>query len=83
MKKKKKIKLYFSSPCENFLIFRLSATLQESEDVDLEEEDVENNLCLLFFLDSCLLLDWSLLETHSEREVCKVCCPISSGCQFE
>ena len=44
--------------------------LWESEAVDLEEEDVEDDLRLLLFLDLCLFLDWSLLELHPEREVC-------------
>ena len=39
-----------------FVSFRLSASLRESEDADLEEEDVEDDLRLLLFLDLCLLL---------------------------
>ena len=61
--------------------FRLSASLRESKDAGLEEEDVEDDLGLLLFLDLCLFLDLSLLEIRSEREVCKVCYPISSCCQ--
>ena len=45
----------------------------ESEDADPEEEDVEDDLCLLLFLDLCFLLDWSLLEICPEREACEVC----------
>ena len=57
MKKKKKIYIFFSFSCETVWIFRLSASLRESEDAELEEEGVEDDLRLLFFLDLCLLLD--------------------------
>ena len=59
-----------SSPflVRKFGTFWLSACFVRA---DLKEEDVEDDLCLLL-LDLCLLLDWSLLEMHQEREVCKV-----------
>ena len=50
--------------------------LRESEDADLEEEDVEDDLHLHLFLDLCFLLDWAFLEICPEREVCEVC-PLS------
>ena len=78
---KKKMYIFFPFSCETVWIFRLSASLRESEDADLEEEGVGDNLRLLLFLDLCLFLHWSLLEIHPEREACKVCCPISSCCQ--
>ena len=66
----------------SFLV-RLSGSLDflflcKSEDAHVEEEGVEDDLRLLLFLDLYLLL--VLLEIRPEREVCKVCCPISS-CQ--
>ena len=47
--------------------------LRESKDDDLEEEETEEDLCFLLFLDLCFLLDLSLLETCPECEVCEIC----------
>ena len=55
--RKKKMYIFFSFSCEPVWSFRLSASLRESEDADLDDEGVEDNLRLLFFLDLCLLLD--------------------------
>ena len=44
---------FFSFSCETVWIFRLSASLRESDDADLEEEGVEDYLRLLLFLDLC------------------------------
>ena len=41
--------IFFSFP-ETVWIFRLSVSLQESEDADLEEEGLEDDLRLLLFL---------------------------------
>ena len=76
----KKKKMYTFSFLVRLSIFRLSVSQRESEDADLKEEGVEDDLRLLLFLDLYLLLDWSLLEIRPEREVCKVCCPISVCC---
>ena len=54
-------------------LFDFLLLLRESEDSDLEEEDVEDGLRLLLFLDLCLFLHRSLLEIRPEREVCAVC----------
>ena len=50
-----------------FGLFRLSTRLT-NEDDDLEEE--EEDLCLLHSLDLCFLLDWSLLETCLDWDIC-------------
>ena len=54
-KKEKKMYIFFSFSCETVWIFRLSASLRESKDADLEDVDVED--LRLLFLDLCLLLD--------------------------
>ena len=56
-------------------LFYFLPFLQESEDVDLEEEDVEDDLRLLLPSSSwtCFLLDWSLLEICPEMEAYEVC----------
>ena len=52
--------------------------LREYEAADLEEEELEDDLRLLLFLDLCFLLDGSLLETLPESEVCEICLLLSA-----
>ena len=64
-KKKNKVYIFFSFSCENFIwSFRLSVYLQESDDADLEEEDVKDDLRLLFFF---VCLCWGFTAQSTQR----------------